>query len=212
MLTASELYDGVVTRPYNSWSDQKLSSETTKIQVAMTPNPLFPTPSPDMETFGAAVSAYVTQLAKAGTRDANAIAAKNSRRVELIALCVQLGNSVTGTADGNVEALVSTGLPLRKKRQSVVLVPPSNFRIENGVNSGELDLKVDGQRGVSTFGFEYTVDPPTEESVWVKTICTTSRCTIKGLTPGKKYWFRPFITGSKGQHITGDMLLSPFVQ
>ena len=212
MSTASDLYDGVVTRPYNSWSDNKLSSETTKIQLAMYPNPLFPSPSPTMEVFSAAVAAYVLQLAKAGTRDANAIAAKNSRRAELVALCVQLGNSVSSTADGNVEALVSTALPLRKKRQSVVLDAPSNFRIENGINSGDLDLKVDGQRGVSTFGFEYTVDPPTEESVWVKTICTTSRCTIKGLTPGKRYWFRPFVTGSKGQHITGDMLLSPFVQ
>ena len=212
MLTASDLYDGVVTRPYNSWSDQKLSSETTKIHLAMNPNPLFPNPSPDMATFGAAVSAYVTQLAKAGTRDANAVAAKNSRRAELVALCVQLGNSVASTADGNVEALVSTALPLRKKSQSIVLEAPSNFRIVNGINSGELDLKVDSQRGVSTFGFEYTVDPPTEESVWVKTICTTSRCTIKGLTPGKRYWFRSFVTGSKGQQVTGDMALSPFVQ
>ena len=211
-MTASDLYDGVLTRPYNSWSDNKLSSETTKIQLSMYPNPLFPSPSPTSEVFSAAVTAYVTQLAKAATRDANAIAAKNSRRAELIALCLQLNNSVASTADGNVEALVSTGLPLRKKRESVVLDAPSNFRIENGINSGDLEVKVDGQRGVSTFGFEYTLDPPTEESVWVKTICTTSRCTIKGLTPGKRYWFRPFITGSKGQHITGDMLLSPFVQ
>src|SRR5690242_1305535 len=212
MLTASDLYDGVVTRPFNSWSDTKLSSETSKIQVAMINNPLFPTPNPSMQVFGDAVAAYVSQLAKAGTRDANAVAAKNSRRAELVALCVQLGNSVTSTADGNVEALVSTAMPLRKKRQSIVIAAPSNFRITNGLNSGELDLKVDGQRGVSTFGFEYTIDPPTEESVWVKTICTTSRCTVKGLTPGKKYWFRAFVTGSKGQQVTGEMMISPYVQ
>jgi len=212
MSTASDLYDGVVTRPYNSWSDNKLSSETTKIQLAMYPNPLFPSPSPTQEVFSAAVTAYVTQLAKAGSRDANAVAAKNSRRAELVALCVQLGNFVASAADGNVEALVSSALPLRKKRQSVVLDAPSNFRIENGINSGDLEVKVDFQKGVNAFGFEYTIDPPTDESVWVKIICSTSRCTIKGLTPGKRYWLRPFITGSKGQHIVGDMLLSPFVQ
>ena len=111
-----------------------------------------------------------------------------------------------------MELLVSTGIPLKKKPGSIVLEAPSNFRIENGVNSGELDVKVDSQRGATGFGFDYTMDPPTEESVWVKTLCSTSRCTIKGLTPGKRYWFRPFVTGSKGQHITGDMLLSPFVQ
>jgi hypothetical protein len=64
-----------------------------------------------MEVFGAGVAAYVMQLAKAATRDTNAIAAKNARRAELIALCEQLGNSVTNTANGNVEMLVSTGFP-----------------------------------------------------------------------------------------------------
>jgi hypothetical protein len=65
---------------------------------------------------------------------------------------------------------------------------------------------------LSVFGFEYTADPATPESVWEKTLCTTSRCVIKGLTPGKKYWFRAFVTGTKGQQITGEMLISPFVQ
>lgn len=212
MLSASDLYDGVVIRPYNSWSDTKLSSETTRIQLAMTPNPSFPSPNPTMAVFGDAVDAFVTQLAKAGTRDANAVAAKNSRRAELIALCVQLGNSVATTAQGNVELLVSTGIPLKKKPGSIVLEAPSNFRIENGVNSGELEVKVDSQKGATGFGFDYTMDPPTEESVWVKTLCSTSRCTIKGLTPGKRYWFRSLVMGRKGQMVVGDMLLSPYVQ
>ena len=212
MLKASDLYDGVVTRPYNSWSDVRLSTESTRIQHGVTKNALFPSPSPDMKTFSEAVSAYVAQLAKAGTNDSHAIAAKNARRSDLIKLCVQLGNSVSSNANGNVEALVTTALPLRKKRQSVVLVAPSNFRITNGKNSRELDLKVKGQKGAKTFGFEYTTDPPTDESVWVKTICSTSRFTIKTLEPGKRYWFRPFVTGSKGQQITGDAILSPYVQ
>jgi len=34
----------------------------------------------------------------------------------------------------------------------------------------------------------------------------------RGLEPGKKYWFRTFVTGSKGQQVMGTMLLSPYVQ
>lgn len=211
-MKASDLYDGVVIRPYNSWSDVKLSAEMKKIQTSMLQNPLFLTPSPTMEVFTGALQAYVDQLAKAGSRDENAVAAKNARRASLVSLCVQLGYSVSNVANGDVEALVSTGLPLRKKRQTIVLKTPSNFRISNGKNPGELDVKVDGMKGAVTFGFEYTMDPPTDESVWVKTICTTSRCTIKNLQPGKKYWLRSFVVGSKGQQIMGDMLLSPFVQ
>lgn len=212
MNKTSDLFNGVVTKPYNTWSDTRLSSEMQKVLAAMTGNTLFPSPSPSMKVFGAAVADYVSQLAKAGTRDANSIAAKNARRNNLIALVVQLGFSVSGTAKGDVEALVSTALPMGKRRQSIVLVPPSNLRVTNGINPAELDIRVDTIKGSRSFGFEYTQDPPTPESVWVKTICATSRCTIKGLEPGKKYWIRTFVTGSKGQQIMGDMMLSPFVQ
>ena len=123
-----------------------------------------------------------------------------------------MGNSVTSVANGDVEVLVSTGLPLRKKRTAAVLTVPSHFRITNGVNPGELDLRVKGMKAARAYGFEYTIDPPTEDSVWIRTVCSASRCTIKGLQAGKKYWFRPFVTGSKGQQITGDAILSPYVQ
>jgi len=35
---------------------------------------------------------------------------------------------------------------------------------------------------------------------------------IKGLTPSKRYWFRTYVLGRKGQQVMGDMLLSPYVQ
>ena len=211
-MKTTDLFDGSVVNPYNAWSDGKLCSETLRIQNSMTGNLLFPAPSPTMDVFGTAVGTYVLALAKAGSRDMNAVAAKNARRAALIALCVQLGYWVSGTANGDVEALVSTSLPLRKKRQSIVLNPPTNLRIVNGINPGELDLRVDGIKGAATFGFEYTQDPPTEVSVWVKTICSTSRCTITGLEPGKKFWFRTFVIGRKGQMVMGETLLSPYVQ
>jgi hypothetical protein len=211
-MKTNDLFDGIVTRPYRSWSDRKLSGETQKMQTMLTGNPLVPVTQPTMEVFGAAVADYVSQLSKSGTRDVNAIAAKRVRRAELISLCVQLGNSVTSVANGDVEVLVSTGLPLRKKRTAAVLTVPSHFRITNGVNPGELDLRVKGMKAARAYGFEYTIDPPTEDSVWIRTVCSASRCTIKGLQAGKRYWFRPFVTGSKGQQITGDAILSPYVQ
>jgi len=211
-MKTDDLFDGIVTRPYKRWSDLKLGAEAQKIQTMLTGNTLVPVTQPNMEVFGAAVTDYVSQLSKAASRDVNAIAAKNVRRAELVSLCIQLGNSVTSSANGDVEVLVSTGLPLRKKRTAAVLTAPANFRITNGVNPRELDVKVNGMKAARTFGFEYTMDPPTEDSVWVKAICTTSRCTIKGLQAGKRYWFRASVTGSKGQQVTGEAILSPYVQ
>ena len=208
----NDLFDGIVTRPYKNWSDIKLGAETQKILTMLTGNTYVPVTQPTMEVFGAAVGDYALQLSKAASRDSGAIASKNVRRAELISLCVQLGNSVTSSANGDVEALVTTGLPLRKKRQPAVLTVPVNFRITNGVNPRELDVRVDGMKAARAFGFEYTMDPPTDDSVWIRFVSSSSRCTIKGLQAGKRYWFRPFVTGSKGQQITGDAILSPYVQ
>jgi hypothetical protein len=208
----SDLYEGQVTRPYKKWSDVKLSVETQRIKLSMFENPFFPNPEPNMTVFGDAIAAYVSQLAKAGTRDSSAIAAKNVRRARLIELVTTLGYSVADQAKGDVEALVSSGLPLKKRRELITLTAPVNLRIINGSNSGELMLSVNTIKGASSFGFEYTVDPPTDKSVWIKTICSTSKCTVKGLEPGKKYWFRAFVTGARGQQITGEMMQSPYVQ
>ncbi len=174
-MKTNDLFDGTLTRPYDSWSDPKMSVETVKISNSLKLNPLFPVTSPTNEVFTDAVGAFVLSLAKAGSKDVNAIAAKNARRNELIALCVQLGYSVSNIANGDVEALVSTSMPLRKKRQSSVVVPPSNLRIANGMNPGELDLRVDTMKGAVSFKFRYTEYPPTEASVWAETVCKRSR-------------------------------------
>ena len=201
-----------VTKPYNSWSDKKLAAETIKIQTAMTDNPDFPTPVPSVADYSSAVGAFILQLGKAGSRDVNAVAAKNARRKELINSTITLGTSVSLTANGDLEKLLSTALPLRKQAQPVVLAKPGNFRCTNGINPGELDLKVDTMDGVASFNFTYTVYPPTETSAWTTVTISKSSCTITGLESGKKYWFRVAAVGSKGQMVWGETLQSPYVQ
>ena len=208
----SDSFLGAVTKPYNSWSDTQLAVETLVIQSAMTDNPNFPNPTPSIPDFSEMVAVYGQQLSKAASRDANAIAAKNVRRAQLINMCIQLGNSVSDTANGDVEKLISSGLPLKKKPQSVVITAPSNFRITNGINPGELVLKVNSMKGVVSFNFSYTQDPPTETSVWTTTTCSTSRCVVKDLQSGKRYWFKVAAIGRKGQACWGELQLSPYVQ
>ena len=190
-----------VTKPYNGWSDKKLATESIKIQTAITDNPDFPSLVPSPADYSEMVGAFISQLGKAGTRDLNAIAAKNARRRELIDATILLGTSASLTANGNLEMLLGTGLPLRKQQQPVVLGKPSNFRCTNGINPGELDLRVDTMDGVVSFNFTYTVYPPTETAVWTTVTSSKSTCTITGLEPGKKYWFRVAAIGTKGQMV-----------
>jgi hypothetical protein len=201
-----------VTQPYRGWSDSNLASETMKFQTALTGNATFAGTIPDMVTFSAGVQDFITQLGLAGSRDANAVAAKNTSRNNLIGLCITLGNSVNAIADGNLDDLISSAMPLRKKPSTVVLSVPSNFRITNGLNPGELVLRVKSMKGVRTYVYEYTQDPPTAASIWISKQGSTASNLVTGLESGKKYWFRITVIGSNGQSVLGDTLLSPFVQ
>lgn len=198
-------------KPFNSWPDKKLATEGKQIELSMLNNPAFPSPEPSITTFSEAVAAFIDQLGKAGSRDATAVAAKNSKRFELVQLCNSLVNSVTSTANGNREMLVSTGLPLRKVPQPVVLRSPQNFMVTNGINPRELNLRIKANKAKSNI-FEYTEDPPTETSVWTRFTCTTSRFTVSGLQSGKRYWFRVASVGGRNQLAWGETILSPYVQ
>ncbi len=199
------------TKPFNNWPDKKLAAETKQVAQAMKKNWAFPKTEPPIATFSAAVDAFIDQLGKAGSRDMSAVAAKNTKRFELVQLCNTLVNSVASTANGNREMLVSTGLPLRKIPQAIVLRNPENFTVTNGINPGELYLKVKGSNAHSII-FEYTEDPPTPVSVWTRTTCTRSSCTVSGLEAGKKFWFRVAAVGSRSQVAWGETVLSPYVQ
>ena len=211
MKNTNVAFYATVIRPYNSWSDKVLSAESKSIQTAMTGNSDFPSPDPDMVIYATAVDAFIAQLGKASTRDVNAVAAKNSRRSELIALTITLGNSAALTADGDLEMLLSTALPLRKPSTTIVLGNPVNLRITNGINPGTLVAKVDSMNGGRTFNFEFTQDPPTE-ATWQKLSCSTSRCLIEGLESGKRYWIKVAVVGGNNQLVWGETMLSPFVQ
>jgi len=201
-----------VTRPYKTWSDKKLAAETIKIQTAMTGNPDFPNPTPSIADYSAAVADFIAQIGKSGSRDVNAISAKNTSRKALIDLSITLGTYASLTANGNQEMLLSTNIPLRKQAQPVVLGKPSNFRCTNGINPGELLLKIDTMDGVVTFNFMYTVYPPVEGATWTTVSSSKSTCLVTGLEAGKKYWFRVAAIGTNGQMVWGETLQSPYVQ
>jgi hypothetical protein len=201
-----------VTRPYNSWSDKRLVTEAVKVQAGMTGNADFPTPTPSMEVYSAALSDFINNVGKAGSRDINAVAAKNASRKVLIELSITLGAYVMLTANGDREKLLTTNFPTRKQAQPVVLGKPGNFRCTNGLNPGELLLKIDTMDGVVSFNFMHTPYPIQEGAAWTTVSSSKSSCLITGLQPGTRYAFRVPALGTHGQRVWGETLQSPFVQ
>lgn len=211
MKNALSDFFAVVTFPYPSWSDKQLATDSKQIQLACTLNPYFPSPVPNMVTFGAGVDAFIEQVGKAGSRDVNAVAAKNARRLELVQLLTALTINIAGTAAGNREQLAGTLIPLRKLPQPVIVNNPENFRITLGKNPGALNLKINGSKAKATI-FEYTENPPTDDSIWTRITCSKSSFTVSGLQAGKRYWFRVTSVGGRNQLAWGETILSPYVQ
>lgn len=211
MKTQSDFVQAV-TRPYNGWSDKKLAAETIKIQTGMTDNPGFPNPIPAIPDYSAAVGDFISQMGKAASRDVNAVAAKNASRQVLIDMSVTLGTYAFLTANGSREMLLSTNLPLRRQNQPAIIGKPSNFRCTNGLNPGELQLKIDTMTGVVSFNFMFTEYPIQETAAWTTVTSSKSTCLITGLTSGKRYAFRVAAIGTNGQMVWGETLQSPYVQ
>lgn len=198
---------------FSRYADAVLLVVAQTILAALTGNLYFPTPTPTLAVLQAAVDDYAAALSAAKDRGKNNVAAKNTRRKELIALLQQLGRYCMLTAGTNIDALISSGFELSKTRQPMPPIEaPSITKMDNGVNSGDLLIAVDRPKGAKGYIFEYTLDAITDSSVWTSITTTTSKATIAGLEPGKKYWFRVTIIGAKGQAVTCEPVLSKVVQ
>jgi hypothetical protein len=196
-----------VTRPYNDWADEKFSIESLKYQMAIVANPLFPSPTPDMPTFLKAVQDFTNKMVLADSKDVDAVAARNTSRIALTEMCIQLGSSVTATANGDLDALLSTRMPIRKQNQLIALGTPTNLTITVGQASGTLIGKVKAVDGAQSYVYEYM---PVGGTVWVRQTSTTARCVITGLVGGTKYYIRVTAFGARNQSVTGDQVLSPY--
>jgi len=198
---------------FKKYADAALLLVAQAVLQSLTGNPFYSTPIPGLAVFQTAIDDYSAALTLAKDRGKNNVAAKNARKQELIELMIQLAKYCMLTAGTNLEALISSGFPLTKTPQPAPPIEaPVIIKMDNGVNSGDLAIAVSKSKGSQSFVFEYTPDAITDSSVWTAVNSTTSKITLSGLEPGKKYWIRVTAIGSKGQVVTCEAVLTKVVQ
>jgi hypothetical protein len=177
----------------------------------MNENEYFTTLATEIANYGENAENFTTLVSRAGNRDKNAVAAKDIGRLSLIEASIALTNSVTKAAGGDFQALISSGMELRKRPQSIVLGTPSNLAITTNGAVGQLKTKVNAVKGAKGYIVKYTIDPQTPDSQWESIFCSTSQCVINGLGSGAKYWIVIGAMGAKEQTTWSVSQLSPFV-
>ena len=180
-------------------SDANFEITSKHIYEQMNGNAYFPAPNPTVPVLLAATTRYSTALVAARELGKNPVAEKNASRYLLAAILTQMGMGVMNTANGDVQQLISSGFELTKQPEPRHITNPGTVTVVNGRSSGQLQVSVKSVKNASLYVFEFTDQLPTDKTVWTSIATSTSKFTLTGLQPGKQYWVRVIVVGSRQQ-------------
>jgi hypothetical protein len=146
-----------------------------------------------------ALQKYNPDLAAAITGDRIAIAQKKQSRKELMLLLNRLGLAVMTEANGDETMLVSSGYNLVKARESRYITNPGNVILSDGISTGQMISRVKAVTGAKCYVHQLATAFDGEETIWISITATSCRYLFKNLTPGKQYWVRVAVVGSRNQ-------------
>jgi hypothetical protein len=200
-------------------SDANLIIKTEHIHLCLTNNTFYPLPwSPGVpvpDELGQALTGFKGDFHASQTRDTNKIAARKKSREVLEDILTRIAAYVEFAAQGNVEALASTGFDLRRDGGpsgvgNTLLPAPADFRVAHGDVSGTVLLHVAKLAGAASYAIQKAEGDPMVEANWqhAPTSATSSRMNVAALVPGRNYWFRVCGINSAGYgHWTEPMSL-----
>jgi hypothetical protein len=198
---------------FSRYTDAALLVLAQAILAALTGNTFFPTPTPALAAVQTALNDYMAALSASQEGGRTNVATKNARKKDLVDLLIQLGNYVMLTANGDDVMLTSSGFPLTRERQPLPpLEQPEILKIENGINSGELNITIASVFGARTYVYQYAKDPLSDNNDWVSNNSTLVKFSFNNLETGKKYWCRVAAYGRNEQAVYSNPALSKIVQ
>lgn len=179
-----------------------------QVVTAMTGNPNFTTPVPDLMAITAAVTdleiKYNAAQAARQTAQQKTTEQNDSERAADLAV-TQLAAYVENASAGDAVKIQSAGMDVRADGAPIGPLPaPTDFVATVGDMDGEIDLDWDSVRGATSYVVERSPDPITPTSWQQAIVVTKSKGTVSGLTSGTKYWFRVAAVGAAGQGAWSD--------
>ena len=192
---------------YAKLSDAALSIKAVNVKNSLTGNVNFPTTNPSLADFTALQEAFDVALSKTLSADRIQIALKNQDRAALLAGMRQLALDIDAQANGDKAKLLSSGLDLASIGDTASSISvPTEFRILDGVNAGELKFVCKRVINAVSYLYEYTDEIPTEETNWKVQPASSRELTVRGLRSGARIYGRIKAIGRKGQEANSEVL------
>jgi hypothetical protein len=197
-----------VSRNYQRLSDANLNTRAGTIVESLTDNVNFPLTSPTLPVFAAAAELYDKRLkASISSRSRADIILKNNAREALLDQLRLLAVNVESLAEGDLFKLTTSGFILTSQGgHASPLEVPTNFRLRPGKNPGELVLSIKRVTNATSYIFEYTIGPITEDSKWISRGSSSKEYTFTNLPRGTEVFCRVAAIGSRGQEIYSAIL------
>lgn len=195
-----------VTNGFDRMSVSNLVMKCSFIISEMTTNiQYFPTPNPTLATVQASLDELQTASLAAENRDRVAIAYRNEKKDELVALLRKLGIYVNLMADGNRIIALSSGFDVAKEP---LPAPPITYVeapvIMQGTNAGELLSKVKTVTGAKTYQYLISTDSQLPLNKWTLQPSTYTKYLFKGLESAKRYYIRVAAVGVNNQTVYSE--------
>ncbi len=201
-----------LTRPFIQLGNEALVPELDRFVSGLTDNPNFPNLAEQIAGYAKMVNDYKIAQAKASaTMGKNLIIARNKSREKVIVATIAIGNAVVEAANGNVAAIVSTNLPMRKPGQPVTPGAPVGVVLTDSKISGQMDVRLKRPAGNFVIMARYTMAPLSEASVWTTVNSRVAKFSITGLETAKKYYVQLGIMSKGNVTIWGDTIVSPLI-
>jgi hypothetical protein len=195
-----------INTSFSRLSDADFETVARHINTSMQGNANFTNPNPTLAVVDAAVTRYSNALVAAKDLGKNSVAEKNESRLALEQVLRLLGLYVMNMCSGSITMLTSSGYPLSKEPGKIYLDTPQNASLTNGVTSGSVVSQVQAVKGGKGYNHQLAAELPTDTTVWQNNLSTTSRFVFMDLQPGKQYWVRVAVSGSRNQLVYSSVV------
>ena len=188
-----------ISLSFGKYADANFQQKSQDIYDSLFGNDKYANLVPTLPEVKAALEIYTTNLAAAATKDRDAVALKNKSRSTMEGILKQLGMSVMTEANGDEATLISSGFTLTKTREPNYITNPGNVTLSNGITTGQMVSSVKAVAGSKSYIHQIAGELPADDTGWENHNTSASKFVFNNLVPGKQYWVRVCVIGSRGQ-------------
>lgn len=195
---------------YSYLKDNDVGPFTENVLQRLTGNSLFEVTMERLATLKASKENYQVMLAKSMNGSKLDVMQKNEAKGTLIAQLDDIAFDLSVQAKGDREKLATTGFILVKEPEKGKEPPkPTNFKVEYGVNDGELIFSVQANKDARMYVFYYTPAPVTsmDAATWTSVASTSHKQQVAGFKRGLEYACRCAYMSADRKAIFSDVLM-----